>query len=171
MTAPGPSRSTRTRRCKPAVALVFAKFRELHSAHAVMRYLRANGLPLPVRPLRGPAPHDVVWREADQRPGPQHPSKSRPMPARMFMVAGDRLPVRRGQDRAAPARSRFPSPSGRSACRRLIRATSAGRSSWPTSGVWPTTSTATTAGHAGRPAQGLQRCCRALPCAAAAAAA
>ena len=46
------------------VALVFAKFRELHSAHAVRRYLRANGLPLPVRPLRGPAPHDVVWREA-----------------------------------------------------------------------------------------------------------
>ena len=46
------------------LALVFAKFRELHSAHAVMRYLRANGLPLPVRPLRGPAPHEVVWREA-----------------------------------------------------------------------------------------------------------
>ena len=46
------------------MALVFAKFRELHSAHAVMRYLRANGLPLPVRPLRGPSPHDVVWREA-----------------------------------------------------------------------------------------------------------
>jgi DNA invertase Pin-like site-specific DNA recombinase len=46
------------------LALVFAKFRELHSAHAVRRYLRTNGLPLPVRPLRGPAPHDVVWREA-----------------------------------------------------------------------------------------------------------
>nr|WP_197094530.1 recombinase family protein [Microvirga massiliensis] len=46
------------------LALVFAKFRELHSAHAVMRYLQANGLPVPVRPLMGPAPHDVVWREA-----------------------------------------------------------------------------------------------------------
>jgi DNA invertase Pin-like site-specific DNA recombinase len=44
------------------LALVFAKFRELSSAHAVRRYLRANGLP--VRPLRGAAPHDVVWREA-----------------------------------------------------------------------------------------------------------
>jgi DNA invertase Pin-like site-specific DNA recombinase len=45
--------------------LVFAKFRELQSARAVMRYFRANGLPLPVRPLLGPAPHEIVWREAD----------------------------------------------------------------------------------------------------------
>jgi DNA invertase Pin-like site-specific DNA recombinase len=45
--------------------LVFAKFREVQSARAVMRYLRANGLPLPVRPLLGPAPHETVWREAD----------------------------------------------------------------------------------------------------------
>ena len=47
------------------LGLVFAKFRELGSARAVMRYLRANDLPLPVRPLRGPAPHEVLWREAD----------------------------------------------------------------------------------------------------------
>lgn len=45
--------------------LVFAKFRELRSAKAVMRYLRRGNLLLPVRPLRGPAPHDVVWRAAD----------------------------------------------------------------------------------------------------------
>ena len=45
--------------------LVFAKFRELRSAKAVMRYLRHNKLLLPVRPLHGPAPHDVVWRSAD----------------------------------------------------------------------------------------------------------
>ena len=45
--------------------LVFDKFRELQSARAVMRYLRRNGLPLPVRPLLGPSPHEVVWREAD----------------------------------------------------------------------------------------------------------
>jgi DNA invertase Pin-like site-specific DNA recombinase len=45
--------------------LVFAKFRELQSARAVMRDLRAHRLPLPVRPLLGPGPHDVVWREAD----------------------------------------------------------------------------------------------------------
>ena len=45
--------------------LVFAKFTELGSARGVMRYLRANNLPLPVRPLRGPAPHEVLWREAD----------------------------------------------------------------------------------------------------------
>jgi DNA invertase Pin-like site-specific DNA recombinase len=46
------------------LALVFTKFREWHSAHAVMRHLRANGLPLPVRSSRGPAPQDVIWREA-----------------------------------------------------------------------------------------------------------
>ena len=148
------------------VALVFAKFRELHSAHAVRRYLRANGLPLPVRPLRGPSPHDVVWREATSAAFFKIP----PSPARMCMVGGDRLPVRRGQDRAAPARSRFPLPNGRSACRNLIRATSAGRSSWPTSGVWPITSTATTLIMSASRAK-VQRCCRALPCAAAAAAA
>jgi hypothetical protein len=45
--------------------LVFAKFRELRSAKAVMRYLRGSNLPLPMRPLLGPAPHDVVWRVAD----------------------------------------------------------------------------------------------------------
>ena len=45
--------------------LVFAKFRELQSARGVMRYLRRNGLPLPVRPVLGPSPHEVVWRDAD----------------------------------------------------------------------------------------------------------
>ena len=45
--------------------MVFAKFRELRSAKAVVRYLRRNNLLLPVRPLRGPAPHDVVWRPSD----------------------------------------------------------------------------------------------------------
>jgi DNA invertase Pin-like site-specific DNA recombinase len=45
--------------------LVFTKFRELRSAKAVMRYLLRGNLLLPVRPLRGPAPHDVVWRPAD----------------------------------------------------------------------------------------------------------
>jgi DNA invertase Pin-like site-specific DNA recombinase len=45
--------------------LVFTKFRELQSARGVMRFLRTSGLPLPVRPILGPAPHDVFWREAD----------------------------------------------------------------------------------------------------------
>lgn len=44
--------------------LVFAKFHELQSARAVMLYLRRNALRLPVRPLVGPSPHEVVWREA-----------------------------------------------------------------------------------------------------------
>ncbi len=45
--------------------LVFAKFRELGSAKAVTRYLRANALALPVRRLVGPAPQPVVWAPAD----------------------------------------------------------------------------------------------------------
>jgi len=45
--------------------LVFAKFRELRSAKAVMRYLRRAGLVLPVRPIQGPAPHEIIWRPAD----------------------------------------------------------------------------------------------------------
>lgn len=46
------------------LSLVFNKFRELGSARAVMRYLQKENLPLPMRPLRGPAPHEVVWQEA-----------------------------------------------------------------------------------------------------------
>ena len=44
---------------------VFDKFRELQSAKAVMRELQRHGLPLPVRPLQGPAPHEVAWVPAD----------------------------------------------------------------------------------------------------------
>jgi Recombinase len=40
---------------------VFRKFTELHGAKAVMRELRRHNLPLPVRPLRGPAPHEIAW--------------------------------------------------------------------------------------------------------------
>jgi DNA invertase Pin-like site-specific DNA recombinase len=50
--------------------LVFARFLELQSANAVMRALLQAGLPLPVRPLSGPAPHAIEWRT---------PSKSRVM--------------------------------------------------------------------------------------------
>ncbi|MEO9150049.1 MAG: recombinase family protein [Burkholderiaceae bacterium] len=45
--------------------LVFSTFQALHSAKAVMRELLRHGLALPVRPLRGPAPHEVVWVAAD----------------------------------------------------------------------------------------------------------
>jgi DNA invertase Pin-like site-specific DNA recombinase len=43
---------------------LFVKFRELRSAKAVMRHFQEANLLLPVRPLAGPAPHDVVWRPA-----------------------------------------------------------------------------------------------------------
>ncbi len=40
---------------------VFRKFSELQSARAVMLELHRHDLMLPVRPLRGPAPHEVEW--------------------------------------------------------------------------------------------------------------
>jgi DNA invertase Pin-like site-specific DNA recombinase len=43
---------------------VFRKFSELQSARAVMLELHRHDLMLPVRPLRGPAPHDVEWVSA-----------------------------------------------------------------------------------------------------------
>src|SRR5689334_23429894 len=45
--------------------LVFARFRELQNARAVMRDLQRHGMMVPVRPVRGPVPHEVLWREAD----------------------------------------------------------------------------------------------------------
>jgi DNA invertase Pin-like site-specific DNA recombinase len=44
--------------------LVFERFRTLGTAAAVVRSLRRDDLPLPVRPLRGPAPHPVTWQPA-----------------------------------------------------------------------------------------------------------
>jgi hypothetical protein len=45
--------------------LVFSTFEALQSAKAVVRDLQRHGLALPVRPLRGPAPHEIVWVPAD----------------------------------------------------------------------------------------------------------
>ncbi|MBK1720273.1 recombinase family protein [Thiocystis violacea] len=44
--------------------LVFQKFEELGSARAVLRDLHRTNLPLPTRPLRGPAPHEILWQPA-----------------------------------------------------------------------------------------------------------
>ncbi len=46
------------------IQLVFQKFRELGTAKAVVRYFQRNGLLLPSRPQRGPAPHEVDWNLA-----------------------------------------------------------------------------------------------------------
>jgi DNA invertase Pin-like site-specific DNA recombinase len=46
------------------IRLVFEKFRDIRSAGGVMRYLQEMHLPLPARPLRGPAPHEVIWQPA-----------------------------------------------------------------------------------------------------------
>ena len=45
--------------------LVFSLFQALQSARAVMRELQRHGLLLPVRPVRGPSPHTVVWVAPD----------------------------------------------------------------------------------------------------------
>jgi DNA invertase Pin-like site-specific DNA recombinase len=46
------------------IHLVFEKFEELRTARAVRRYLRQQEFLLPARPLRGPAPHEVLWQSA-----------------------------------------------------------------------------------------------------------
>lgn len=46
------------------IRLVFERFRSLGTAAAVVRSLRQDDLPLPARPLRGPAPHPVIWQPA-----------------------------------------------------------------------------------------------------------
>src|SRR5258708_15998041 len=46
------------------IQLVFQKFRDIRSSRGVMCYLRQAHLPLPVRPLPGPAPHEILWQEA-----------------------------------------------------------------------------------------------------------
>jgi len=46
------------------ILLVFKKFQELKTARAVLRYLHRENFLLPSRPLRGPAPHEVVWQPA-----------------------------------------------------------------------------------------------------------
>ena len=119
--------------------LVFVKFQELQSAHAVMRYLRRNALRLPLRPLRGPAPHDLVWQEASAarvRYILQNPAYAAPM----FMAAArrKRLCGDLGVGRRA---SRWHWGNGRSAFRRPTLATLAGRSLWPIRSALPTTPT------------------------------
>lgn len=46
------------------IHLVFAKFKELGTAHAIVRYLRREELLLPSRPIQGPAPYKTIWRAA-----------------------------------------------------------------------------------------------------------
>jgi len=46
------------------IRLVFEKFEQFQSAHAVRRYLRESHLQLPSRPLRGPEPHEMRWQPA-----------------------------------------------------------------------------------------------------------
>jgi DNA invertase Pin-like site-specific DNA recombinase len=46
------------------IRLVFEKFKELKKAKAVVQYLLKEHLLMPTRPLKGPAPHEVVWQAA-----------------------------------------------------------------------------------------------------------
>ncbi|WP_311968266.1 recombinase family protein [Bradyrhizobium archetypum] len=79
--------------------VAFAKFRELQSARRVMRCLDRNGLSLPVRPLLGPSPHEIVWRAVRQIAHAFLVSfKSRLMLGHMFMAAGKRIRADAGRD-------------------------------------------------------------------------
>ncbi len=118
--------------------LVFTKFRELRSAKAVMRYLRRAGLVLPVRPIQGPAPHEIIWRPADSAKV-IHILKN-PAYAGAY-VYGRRRRTRYGNSPATGGSRPSQSPwrTGLFASGTLTRPISTGRSSWPISGNWRTT--------------------------------
>jgi hypothetical protein len=95
--------------------------------------------------------------------------KIRPMLGRTSMAAGKRIRADVDWDRRGEP-SRWQSETGRFACKPLTLVISAGRSSWPTSGEWQTTSTAMRRGTLARRAE-ARRCCKASQSAAAAVAA
>ena len=144
----------------------FAKFRELKSAKAVMRYLRRGGLALPVRPLVGPAPHELVWRSANS-PRVLTILKN-PAYAGVYVY---------GRRRADPGRRRaggrkcgtvaVPPEDWAICLHDAIVAMSGGRSSWPIGSSWRTMS-ATTKPSGPVCRARAARSCRALSSAAAA---
>jgi hypothetical protein len=115
-------------------------------------------LPLPVRPILGPSPHDVVWREADSA-RVRNILQNRHMLGRMSTAAGKRIRVDAEPDRVGEL-SRWQSEIGRFACKPLTLVILAGRSSWLTSGEWQTTSTTMRRDIPARRAE-AQRCCKA----------
>jgi DNA invertase Pin-like site-specific DNA recombinase len=106
------------------LGLVFSKFRELRSARAVLRYLKAQGLPLPVRPLRGPEPYELIWRDASNARvlGILH----NPAYAGSYVYGRRRLEAGRIRQGAHCPKSRkvpIPLRTGKFACRLLILVT------------------------------------------------
>ena len=104
-----------------------------------MRFLRASGLPLPVRPILGPRRTTSSGGKPIVR-GFAIFFRILPMLGRMSTVAGKRIRVDAEPDRVGEL-SRWQSETGRFACKPLTLVILAGRSSWPTSGEWQTTST------------------------------
>jgi DNA invertase Pin-like site-specific DNA recombinase len=87
--------------------LVFSTFQALQSAKAVMRDLQRHGLALPVRPLRGPAPHEIVWVPADSA-GVLHILQN-PAYAGTYVYGRHRQdPLRRRHGATRPATVRVP---------------------------------------------------------------
>ena len=153
MTEPAPSSSIPMMKCRRVCYLVFAKFRELQSARGVMRFLRSERIavagPTGARTL--PARGDLA--RGGQRKGAVISCTIRPMLGLMFTAVGKRIRADAAPDRCGEP-SRWRSRTGRFACRPLTLVISAGRSSWPTSGEWQTTSTAMRQDTAGVPRKG-----------------
>ena len=118
---------------------MFAKFRELRSAKAVMRYLRGSNLLLPVRPLLGPTPHEVVWRVADSARVVQ--ILKNPAYAGAYVMA-DGARTRCADNPAVSGSGSWPSRPriGGSVSRTPTRLMLTGTSSWRTARSWWTTS-------------------------------
>ena len=107
--------------------LVFAKFRELQSARAVMLYLRRNALRLPVRPLFGPSPMNS---SGERRAPVRFDISCITRLTRELMFTGvEQCKPRLGRPKRGRRALRSLWASGRSAFYQPTLATSAGRSS------------------------------------------
>ena len=154
------SPSIRTRKCRSGCAWSSQNSGSCESK-AVMRHLR-RGKPvlLPVRPLHGPAPHDVVWRPADSaRVINILKNPACWLPCLWLLRRPDPLRRQPGSDRLGrqPSRRRI----GRSVSRMPTRLTSTGTSSWRTEGSLRTMSVATMRAGLVRPVKAMH-CCRGL---------
>ena len=141
--------------------LVFSTFAEWGTANAVVRYLQRNHLPLPSRPLRGPAPHQIVWDRAtsSQVAAILH----NPAYAGAYAYGkSTRDPTRTKPGRPAPVSSACRSTGGRFCSTIGTLRTSAGTSSWPTRHVSRQTRTRTS-GAIRVPPDEVRRCCKASP--------
>ncbi|MER8805222.1 recombinase family protein [Mesorhizobium sp. M0998] len=137
---------------------MFDKFRELQTARRVMRYLRTHDLRVPVRPLRGPAPHELVWRDATI--AHVHYILHNPAYAGAYVCGRRRINAVRQGPGSHRAISKVAIDDWEVCIKDAHPGILTGRSSWPIRDASPTTPIDTRPATAARHARALL-CCRA----------